>query len=368
MSDSGNLRVYLDHLTTSPCTPGASDAFIQAFSTFVGCYRSSNLYGRTALDFLELKRKTMIKLMGAGDVHICGSGSDANITAILSIGRAQRDCGKAHIISSRVEHVSIQRALRVLESEGNRVSWLGMSPVGRTDPDELKELIEDTTGLVIVQHSNPESGIVQPVEEIASLTDAAGIPFHCDFCAGAGRVAIDLSSSGIDSLSISGHMVGGGSGAGALLMRRADSVPTSMYAGSICPVNLAAAAGMIFALEETGSGIEARARMVNELRSELLAGLKRYGIGFDLVGEEKNLLPGACLLKMEAPVPENFHGVLEEAGIILPCPGSPGRLVFLREMGRDISEPEQYLGFCIAPSNTIIDMEFLLRRVSESMK
>jgi cysteine desulfurase len=368
MSDSGNLRVYLDHLTTSPCSQGASDAVIQAFSTFVGSYRSSNLYGRAALDFLELERKTLIELLGAGDVHICSSGSDANITAILSIGRAQRDRGKAHIISSRVEHVSVLRALRVLENEGSRVSWLGTSPMGRTDPGELKELVEDTTGLVIVQHSNPVSGIVQPVEEIASVTDAAGIPFHCDFCAGAGRVAIDLSGSGIDSLSISGHMAGGGSGAGALLMRRADSVPTSMCAGSVCPVNLAATAGMTFALEEAGQGIEAHARMVNELRSEFLAGLKRYDIGFDMVGEEKNLLPGAGLLKMEGPVPGNFHGVLEEAGIILPFPGSPGRLAFLREMGRDISEPEQYLGFCIAPANTIIDMEFLLRRISESMK
>ena len=365
MDDSPEYRVYLDHLTATPCLPGAAEAIAETISAFPGSLRSANTCGRAAGGFLRSRRDELCEMAHAAEVHFCSSGSDANLTAVIGAGRAMRCTARGHMISSRFEHYSILTALRTLEGEGSNVSWLSTGADGRIDPDELHGMIGPETGLVTVQYASQVTGIVQPVEEIASLTRVSGVHFHSDFCSAAGRMELDLEGTGIDSVSISGHRVGGGPGAGALLTGVTAGDVLSLYPGSVCPASLPAVAGMMCALGETRLGVQPRARMVDDLCAELLSGLQMRGSGFDLVGGETNRLPGACLIRMNEPVPPVFHANLERAGIVLPFPRSASRLACLGEMGQDTDDPERFVGFCLAPANTIVDVEYFLRIVTE---
>jgi cysteine desulfurase len=365
MDDSLNYRVYLDHLTAAPCLQGAVEAITEAVIAYPGSLRSANTCGRAAGEFLRSKRDELSELAHAEEVHFCSSGSDANLTAVISAGRAALRSGRGHIISSRLEHYSVLTALRALETEGSTVSWLSTGADGRIDSDELQGMIYPETGLVTVQHSSQVTGILQPVNEIASLSRMNGTHFHSDFCSTAGRMELNLEGTGIDSVSISGLRIGGGPGAGALLSRTTAGNTLSLYPGSICPASLPAVAGMMRALGETRLGIDARARMVDDLRTELLSGLEKCGTAFDLVGGESSRLPGACLIRIEEPVPPVFHASLERAGIILPFPRSASRLACLGEMGQDTTDPERFVGFCLSPANTIVDIEYFLRVVTE---
>jgi cysteine sulfinate desulfinase/cysteine desulfurase-like protein len=139
----------------------------------------------------------------------------------------------------------------------------------------------------------------------------------------------------------------------------------SNFHGSASEASLPAVTGMMTALGETRLGVEARARMMNDLRDELLEGLGKRGMPFDQVGGRTGRLPGACLARLGKPVPSVFHARMERAGVVLPCPRSAGRLAYLRELGQDTSEPERFLGFCLSTSNSIVDVEYFLRIVTE---
>lgn len=330
-----------------------------------GYPRSSNLPGRKAQQFIEDANALVANFFGGVRALFYYDGEVANGLSVLSMGRIARKGNRNHIVSSPVEHTSVIAALRILEGEGSRITFMEIDSNGRIVPEALREAMTDETGLVITAWASSVSGVIQTVEEFAEIAHSNGALFHSDARDAAGRIEINLSDTEIDVITICSHKIGGPPGAGAVIMTDIDPWMMSAAPGFSGMMNIPGISGMIAAIDVIGTGIIPRTRIVNRLRKDILDGFASCRIKYSLIGDDPdNLLPGTALMIL-SNVPEKLHSKLENADIVLPSHNSTERLAYLRVLGRDVLNPDSYLGFSINPRNTSVDIEHFVRTVSE---
>src|SRR5690606_29778033 len=154
--------------------------------------------------------------------------------ALLGLAPHGESQGRRHIISSSIEHKAVLEPLEHLASRGFEVDLISPGPSGRVSVDAVRERLREDTLLVSLMHVNNETGVIQPVAELAGLLRDTPTYLHVDAAQGFGKLADDLKQP-IDMISISGHKVGAPKGVGALLIRRRgrDTVPLTplMYGG-----------------------------------------------------------------------------------------------------------------------------------------
>lgn len=349
----------------TPVNRKAIEAFTAVMKNGYGHRCSSNLPGRKTQKFVEEADTLIAEFVGGARTLFYYDGGVANGLSILSMGRQAGEKNRKHIISSPVEHPSVITALRILRGEGHSITILPINSDGRITPESLQDAMNNETGLVTIAWSSGISGIIQPVEELSAIAHSNGALFHSDACNAAGKVEIDLSSTDIDAITVSSQKIGGPPGAAAVVLTDSDPWLMSNAPEFSCMMNIPGISGMTAAIDIINTGIVPRARIVNQLRTDLLDGLDYNGIKYSIIGNcTDNLLPGTALLSMKR-VPDRFHAKLEDANIVLPSHNSSERLAYLESAGRDISNPDRYLGFSISPENNIVDIEHFIRAVSE---
>lgn len=124
-----------------------------------------------------------------------------------------------HLVTSRIEHSCVLETVSALETAGSRGTRLPVDSDGRINPERLLQAIDRTTSLVSIQWVNNETGVVQPVREIADICAGAGVVFHCDAAQAMGKVETDFAESGIDFMTVSAHKMHGPAGVGALIVK-----------------------------------------------------------------------------------------------------------------------------------------------------
>jgi cysteine desulfurase len=159
-------------------------------------------------------------LLGASPDEIiftaCGTESDnAAIRSALEIYPEKR-----HVITSRVEHPAVLTQCRNLTQKGYRVTEIGVDGAGNLDMDEYRNAIDTDTAIVSLMWANNETGVIFPVEEAAAIAKAHGALFHTDAVQAVGKIPIDMATSQIDMLSLSGHKLHAPKGIGVLFLRR----------------------------------------------------------------------------------------------------------------------------------------------------
>jgi len=305
---------YLDWNATAPLRPEAAAAIGAALAE-CGNASSVHRWGRAARRRVERAREQVAALVCAaadGLVFVSG-GTEANHLALLGSGRER-------VLVSAVEHHSVLHALP--SAEPIPVDHDGIVDLGQLD----EMLAADTrSALVSVMFANNETGVIQPVADVAERAHAHGALFHCDAVQAAGKVPLSMNDIGADLLSLSAHKLGGAPGIGALVVGdwielqpiiRGGGQERGRRAGS---ENLPGIAGFAAAAEAAGASI-AEYKRVRRLRNELEAEILVNAPDAVVVGGDVPRLPNTSAIAMPGVSAEtqviafDLDGVMVSAG------------------------------------------------------
>ncbi len=299
--------IYLDYHATTPVDPRVLDLMLPFFTERFGNPASrQHAYGWEARDAVEAARAQVAALIGAsaGEIVFTSGASESNNLAIKGATCALRERGD-HLITVATEHKSVLDTFKKLQSEGWRVTFLGVDKEGFVDLAELRAAITDRTVLLSVMAANNEIGTVQPLAEIGAIAAERGVLFHTDAAQAAGKVPIDVRGMNVDLLSLTGHKYYGPKGAGALFVRKkkprielacqidGGGHENGFRSGTL---NVPGIVGLGAAAEICRTGMSAESARLGSLRDRLLAALQR-----DLDGIHVNGPLG------ERRLPHNLH-------------------------------------------------------------
>jgi cysteine desulfurase len=209
--------IYLDHNATTPLDREVQEALRESFALF-GNPSSTHHLGREAKAAIEQARQKVARLIGAdpSEIIFTSGGTESNNLAIIGTAYLHR---KGHLITSAIEHPSVTNPLKWLELRGYTVTYVPVDREGRIDPDDVRKAIQEDTVLISVMHSNNETGVLQPIQEIGTIARERGIPFHADAAQSVGKMHVNVQSLMSDMLTIVSHKFYGPKGIGALYVR-----------------------------------------------------------------------------------------------------------------------------------------------------
>lgn len=295
------MSIYLDHAATTPLRPEVLEVMLPHLtargSNPSGMYESA----RDAKRALEAARRTVARCIGSApsEIYFTSGGTESNNWALRCLLRQR----SGQIITSQAEHPSVLYVLQALEKEGRKICFLPVDAAGRVDIWALRQALQEETALVSVMYANNEVGAVSPIAEISALCGRAGVPFHTDAVAAAGKVPIDVHAQGIDMLSASAHKFYGPRGMGFLYLSD-EIAPAGLFQGghqerSLRPgtENVAGAVGMAEALRLCCAEQSEEYRRLTALRSHLLARLANIP-GLRINGDPKENLPSLVHLTL----------------------------------------------------------------------
>jgi len=226
------MRIYLDYAATTPTHPLVLKAMLPWFTDGFGNPSSIHSFGQEAKGAIEEAREKVAGLIRAKSEEIVftGSGTEADNFAIKGVAYAKEHKGK-HIITTTIEHHAVIEPCKFLEKRGFKVTYLPVDKDGLIDPGEVKKAITDETILISVMHANNEIGTIEPIEEIARITNDREICFHTDAVQTVGHLPVDVDELKVDLVSISAHKLYGPKGVGALYIRKGTKIVPFMHGG-----------------------------------------------------------------------------------------------------------------------------------------
>lgn len=225
--------VYLDHAATTPVLPQVI-ADLHAELVLGGNPSSLHSAGRDARRRLEEAREEVADGLGArpSEVIFTAGATEANNLAIKGLYWARR---RPRILISAIEHHAVfDPAQWLVSAEGAQLEIIPVDAHGVVDLAALDEIVSrdpNDIALIALMWANNEMGAIQPVAELKELAQKHGIPVHCDAVQAVGQVPVNFSASGVDTMSISGHKIGGTPGVGALLATRETTLTPVLHGG-----------------------------------------------------------------------------------------------------------------------------------------
>lgn len=216
--------MYFDYAATSIKRKNIISDLMENFEEYNGNPSSTHALGKKSKIHLEEARKKIAKYIGANPKNVIFTSGATESNNMLVNNFNKKDI---EIISTNIEHKSILEALDVSSA---KVIYLKASKNGQIDIEDLKNKITSKTKLVSIMYVNNETGVIQPILEIAKMLKDTDICFHVDAVQALGHIDIDVENLGIDSMSFSGHKVGGLNGFGVLYTK--NKLKNLIYGGS----------------------------------------------------------------------------------------------------------------------------------------
>lgn len=294
--------IYLDCNATSPLEDEVRDTLIHYLTEDYGNEGSrTHEYGSRAKQAVQKARDQVASVVGAkrDEVLFTSGATESNNLAILGLAPAGKKEGKLHIVTSRLEHKAVLEPMEYLETQGFEVSYVEVDRSGRIDPEAISAALRPDTLLVSIMQANNETGIRQPLTEIAEVLKDHSAYFHTDAAQGFGKDLEILTHERLDLISISAHKIYGPKGIGALIARRrgykrAPLSPLTVGGGQerglrpgTLPVPLVTALG-------TAAGIAARDAAKRHAQCLRIreAALRALGsLEIELTGDQAHVMP-----------------------------------------------------------------------------
>lgn len=295
--------IYLDHNATTPLLPEVLDAMLPWLREHFGNPSSGHAYGRRAREAVDQARARVAALLGcaADELVFTSGGTEASNLAIRGVAAARP--GRRRLVTTAIEHPATARPCAWLEGQGWSVARLGVDAGGRVRPDDAREALRGAALLTVI-HAHNETGVIQPVDELAALAREAGALVHADAAQSLGKLPIDVAALGVDLLSVAGHKLHAPTGVGALYVRRGVALePLLLGAGherGLRPgtENVAAIVGLGVACELAGRDLERVAARTRALRDRLHQLLAAGVPGLALNGDRQRRLPNTLSVRL----------------------------------------------------------------------
>ena len=215
--------IYLDCNATTPLEPEVGEVLLRYLVDEYGNEGSrTHEYGARAKQAVQKARDQVATVVGAqrDEVIFTSGATESNNLAILGLRQAGLQKNKRHIITTAIEHKAVLEPCAVLESEGFEITYLPASSSGAIQPRAVQQALRPDTLLVSIMHINNETGVRQPLADVADVLKTHSAFFHTDAAQGFGKDLQTLRNPRIDMISISGHKIFAPKGIGALVMRR----------------------------------------------------------------------------------------------------------------------------------------------------
>lgn len=374
-------RIYLDHNATTPINSEVKKIMAEYLENGQGNPSGIYLEGKSSRFSIESARRSVARLINctAKRIIFTGSGSEANNLAIKGIAYANKK-SKNHIITTSIEHPSVINTCKWLENNGFIVTYLPVSNMGLVDPDDLKSNIRPETCFISIMTANNETGTIQPINQFSEIAKENGIIFHTDAVQAAGKIPIDVQSSDVDLLTISGHKFHGPKGIGALYHKKGIKFDSLIHGGKQENA-LRAGTENVLAIVGFGKASEIAVKRLQEMKKikEIRDYFEKEIINLipeaTINGHPTTRLPSTLNIILPNMRGESVVLALDQKGVALSSgsacrAGSPDPSHALLAMGLSEEEAHCSVRFSLGIHNTIDEIkktiQYLKEVISES--
>ena len=367
-------HIYLDNNASTHVHAEVMEEMLPLLKDVYGNPSSSHQLGIKSKEVLESARNQVASMLGcnAHNIIFTSGGTESNNLAIS--GFAQQLSERRHFITSTVEHPSVLRIFRFLESKGHLVTYLPVDNNGLISPHQVEESIIPETTLISLMMANNETGVIFPIREIGEIARRYDILFHCDAVQGVGKIPIDVEDLMVDFLTVSAHKTHGPKGAGVLYIRRINTItPITMGGGQENGKRsgteaLPAIVGMGKACEIALQILKKSTSQISALRDRLEQGILETIAGSSINGSSSPRLCNTANVSFPGTNSTELLAKLSEAGIYASggsaCSSHHNISSYvLMAMGLTESEANSSLRFSLSIENTAEQIEQVIQTI-----
>ena len=365
---------YFDNNATTAVAPEVVEAMIPFLTEFWGNPSSAYFFGKQVAKHVEEARAKVAALVNAEpkEILFTSCGTESNNSAIHSALVSQPE--KRHVITTAVEHSANINYGEFLQKRGYEVTYLPVESDGSLDLHLLDQSIRPDTAIVSVMWANNETGVIFPIEEIAAICRSKSVLFHTDAVQVAGKVNIDVKSTGVDFLSLSAHKLHAPKGIGMLYVKRRTKYQPYIIGGhqergrrggtesvpNIVAFGRAAELAKVRLHEENTRVRGLRDRLENTILSAIPNTIRN--------GAQEPRLPNTCNVAFDFVEAEAVLMLLDQAGICASSgsactTGSLDPSHVLTAMGIGPMRARGSVRFSLGIYNTAEDLDHLLKQL-----
>lgn len=369
--------IYFDNAATTKISENVLEEMMPYLKENYGNASSIYSLGQKSRAAIENSRITIAEILKTkpSEIYFTSSGSESDNWVIKDILNKKE---KNHIISSRIEHPAVLNSLKYVESKGIDVTLLSVDEFGNVNLDELKNSINDKTGLISIMFANNEIGTIEPVYEISKIARENNILFHTDAVQAVGNVKFNLKDLDVDMMSISGHKLGAPKGIGILYIKDGTEINSFIHGGSqerdrrASTENVASIVGIARAISDVYENIDENIEYTKDLRDYFLEKLLNVD-GIILNGPIENRLPGNINISLKGVKPQTMVRYLDMFDICVSqgsacAAGSIEPSYVLSAIGRSEELALSMIRISLNHNNTKEECDFVFDKILKGMK
>ena len=373
-------EIYMDNNATTQVEPEVVEVMLPYFTEQFGNPSSMHSFGNKVGQAIKTARRQIQTLLGAehdSEIIFTSCGTESDSTAIMSALKALPE--RKEIITTNVEHPAVLTLCEYLEKDGYTIHRLKVDGKGRLDLNEYQKLLSDKVAIVSVMWANNETGTLFPVLKMAEMANKAGVMFHTDAVQAVGKLPIDLKSSKIDMLSLSGHKLHAPKGIGVLYLRRNTRFRPFLRGGHqergrrAGTENAASIVALGKAAELAMANMDYENTTVKEMRDRLEEGVLAAVPNTFVTGDIDNRLPNTANIAFEYIEGEAILMLLNKAGIAASSgsactSGSLEPSHVMMAMGIPYTAAHGTVRFSLSRHNTMEEVEEVIKAIPPIME
>lgn len=366
--------IYFDNNATTKIDPKVRDAMRPFFEENFGNPNSTHMVGQHAKIAVDEAREIIAEYINCLPVEVLftGSATESNNWALKGVAEALHKKGN-HIISTAIEHSSVEKTLKHLEELGFRVTYLPVNSEGHITIDDFTNAICDETILVTIQYANSEVGTLMPIRDIGKICQKKGIIFHTDATQAMKYLPLNVEYLHVNLMTFGAHKIHGPKGVAALYIKKQTPIVQfidggqqefNLRAGTENVMHIAGFGEAVTILKQT---IDERREYVEDIRTYFEACMQKELSGIEINGSDPRMV-NISSIAIEGISSDTFLARLDMEGIYASAgsactSGSIQMSPVLTAMGFDETRARATIRFSFSHENTREEVAYAVEKI-----